>query len=233
MERLVIMGLGSGGWILAYFASFFLNFLRGCEWIVSLVDGDKYTSRNAAYQRFSKLGNKAKVQRKLLSKEFRRIRFQAIPEYVTEDNIAEIIPEDSWVLIAVDNHATRKLVSGHCGMLENVILISGGIGGPRGHVQVYIRRNGVDVTPPLMYLHPEIENPDDFSPAVRQHCDDMASSEPQLLFASLTTAAMALNAFYTILQMDNEGLEDFAYSELYLDILSAKVRAEKRICIES
>lgn len=232
MKRLVIIGLGSGGWILAYFASFFLNFLKSCKWVISLVDGDVYdTKRNAAYQRFNRPGNKAMVQEQLLSQDFRKVDFQAIPEYVTEDNIAEtIIPEGSYVLLAVDNHASRKLVNDHCNKLDNVTLISGGIGGPRGHVQVYIRRNGVDLTPPLTYLHPEIEKPDDFNPADKRRCDDdIADSEPQLLFTSLTTSAMVLNAFLVVLRMDEGDLHEFPYSEMYLNILDAKVRAEKRV----
>ena len=238
MKKLVIIGLGSGGWILAYFASFFLNFLKRCKWIVSLVDGDTYTLKNARYQRFHKTNNKAEVQRELISEDFPNVTLRAVPEYVTKENIAEIVAEDCFVLLAVDNHTTRKLVSDHCGTLENVTLVSGGIGGPMGHVQVYIRRNGVDVTPPLTFLHPEIENPDDHSPADTSdendegHCDEeIADSEPQLLFTSLTSAAMALDAFYTVLRME-ENLQDFPYSEIFLNILNAKVRAEKRICVE-
>jgi len=234
MKRLVVFGLGSGGWILCYFASFYLNFVRDSKWTIALVDGDAYTVKNKAFQRFNRLGNKAEVQKELLSQEFKEVTFQAIPEYVTEENIAQIITEKTYVLLAVDNHATRKLVSDHCGTKENVTLISGGIGGSMGHVQVYIRRNGLNVTPPLTYLHPEIEHPDDFSPADRPHCDDnIADSEPQLLFTSLTTAAMALNAFLGALKMDEEDLQDFAYSEVFLNILNAKVRAEKRIYVES
>ena len=241
MKRLVVLGLGSGGWMLAYFASFYLNFVRDSEWTIVLVDGDAYTVKNKALQRFSSLKNKAEVQKELLSQEFGEVTFQAIPEYVTEENIAQMITEKTYGLLAVDNHATRKLVSDHYGTKENLTLISGGIGGPMGHVQVYIRRNGLNVTPPLTYLHPEIENPDDFSPADRPHCSadrprcdgDIADSEPQLLFTSLTTAAMALNAFLGVLKMDEEDLQDFAYSEVFLNILNAKVRAEKRICVES
>ena len=74
---------------------------------------------------------------------FNKSTFQAIPEYVTEENIAQIITEKTYVLLAVDNHATRKLVSDHCGTKESVTLISGGIGGSMGHVQVYIIRFAV------------------------------------------------------------------------------------------
>jgi len=37
--------------------------------------------------------------------------------------------KEDLVLLAVDNHATRKLVSDHCARLDNVCLISGGIAG--------------------------------------------------------------------------------------------------------
>src|SRR5262249_60475714 len=82
-------------------------------------------------------------------------------------NVGQLIRNGDHVLLCVDNHPTRKLVSDHCGTLANVALFSGGNEGvepPRergtyGNVQVYLRKGGRDLTVPLTRFHPEIANP--------------------------------------------------------------------------
>jgi len=81
------------------------------------------------------------------------------------------------VVLAVDNHATRKLVTDHCAeRLRDVCLVSGGndgieeradgtrLRGTYGGCQVYLRRDGVDVTPSLSRYHAEIREPADKAP---------------------------------------------------------------------
>src|SRR5207248_1631829 len=72
----------------------------------------------------------------------------AVPEYVTPENVDRLIRPGDHVLLCVDNHPTRKLVSEHCGTLESAALFSGGNDGVEppdrlgtyGNVQVYLRR---------------------------------------------------------------------------------------------
>jgi hypothetical protein len=80
-------------------------------------------------------------------------------------------------------------------------------------VQIYVRQDGVDLTPSLTRYHPEIAHPQDRNPAELSCEELMAAGAPQLLFANLTVAALMLNAFYAWRQ----GTLD--YSEVYLDIV--------------
>ncbi|MFQ5506608.1 MAG: hypothetical protein ACE5F1_17700, partial [Planctomycetota bacterium] len=140
------------------------------------------------------------------------------------DNILRLIQEDDIVILAVDNHATRRLVDRHCAGLRSVCLISGGndgVGedstgrrtrGTFGNVQVYIRRDGEDRSPSLSRYHREVEHPPDRLPT-EVSCTEMLARVPQLLFTNLMSAAAILNAFYLYLCGDA-----LHYSELCFDI---------------
>jgi hypothetical protein len=128
------------------------------------------------------------------------------------------------VLLCVDNHATRKLVSDHCGTLPSVALFSGGNDGvepPRqrgtyGNVQVYLRRDGKDLTAPLTRFHPEIANPAGKLPT-ELSCVELAASTPQILFTNLAVASALLNAFFAY------GCGRLTYQEVKFDVLEARM----------
>jgi molybdopterin/thiamine biosynthesis adenylyltransferase len=190
---------------------------------VTLVDGDDFEARNAARQAFGAAGNKARVKAAELAREFEALSLRAVPEYVHEGNAAALLGEGDVVFLAVDNHRTRNVVSDHCRTLRSAVLISGGNDLTDGNVQVYVRREGRDVTLPLTQFHPEIAEPRDRSPA-EMSCDELArAGAPQLLFANLAVASAMLNAFYAWQQ------EALAYGEVYLDILQARANPVPRV----
>ncbi len=189
---------------------------------VTVVDGDTFEARNAARQAFGAAGNKARVKAAELAREFHALSLRAEPEFIHEANAASIIGEADVVFLAVDNHRTRKVVSDHCRTLRNVVLISGGNDLTDGNVQVYVRREGQDVTLPLTRFHPEIADPRDRSPA-EMSCDELATAgAPQLLFTNLAVASAMLNAFYAWQQ------GALRYGEVYLDIVQAKANPVPR-----
>lgn len=212
MAAYKIIGLGGIGSVLARTLARYLNY-DSERATVTLVDGDSYEPKNRERQIFEETGNKASVTAFELANAFYDVSFRAIKDYVTSQNIQRIVREGDIVFLAVDNHATRKLLSDYCGTLDNVTLVSGGNEVTDGNVQVYVRREGKDVTPPLTHLHPEIAHPQDRSPA-EGSCEDGVASEPQLLFTNLTVAATMLEAFYAIMQ------GELSYSENYIDILT-------------
>ena len=122
----------------------------------------------------------------------------------------------------VDNHASRNLVSRHVATLSDLTLISGGNDYEDGNVQVYVRREGRDLTPSLNRYHPEIADPQDRNPAALSCEELMAAGAPQLLFANLMVASLMLNAFYALRQ------GRLNYSEVYLDIVQNLSRAVSR-----
>lgn len=99
--------------------------------------------------------------------------------------------------------------------------IEDGKTGTYGNVQVYLRRNGSNVTNRLSRFHPEIAKPKDRLPTA-QGCMALVPSAPQLLFTNVAVAAAMLGAFYSW------HCGDLDYEELYLDILTGRMVPVKR-----
>ena len=162
-----------------------------------------------------------------------KLTLAAIEEHVDESNIERLLQEGETIVLAVDNHATRKLVSDYCTTLSNVCLISGGndgieehtdgrlLRGTYGNCQVYVRRKGADITPSLSEYHAEIREPSDQLPTAVNCIEAAAGSAPQILFANLQTAAAILNTLWLCLC---DGLH---YSEVCFDIADGLMRPVK------
>jgi molybdopterin/thiamine biosynthesis adenylyltransferase len=228
--RVVFIGLGGIGMPLAKTAATFLAGLQKAmpdkETDLLLCDGDKFEFSNTYRMDVPKFANKAEAVGELMLESYLDVPGFSVrwkPEYVKPDNIAEIIKEGDCVMLAVDNHATRKLVSEHCQGLENVVLISGGndgvddgLRGTYGNVQVYIRENGEDVTAPLTRFHPEIASPADKAPHEMDCLEMAAAGIPQISMVNLAVASAMCNALMRLM-MPVEGEQ--MYDEMALDIL--------------
>ena len=222
--RAVVIGLGGVGGALAPVLARYLEHRAGPRSRVLLVDGDVFQQRNAERQQFRRIGNKAEVVAEMLAEQFERVSLRAFGQYVDAVNIVDVIENGTCVLLAVDNHATRKLVSDFCGTLSDVTLISGGNELTDGNVQVFARREGQNLTTPLTGFHPEIARPADRSPA-DLGCDVLlAEGEPQLLFTNLAVASAMLSAWYGAIELGRLG-----YDEVYLDITAARMVPVQRL----
>lgn len=221
MKRVVIIGLGGIGSNLTEPLCRTLAYSdkEDSPKRVILIDGKAYKERNRGRQRFSVLANKADVQRDLLTPLFPELKIESKASFVDENNILVFIKEDDVVFLGCDNHATRKLVSYHASSLDNVIIISGGNELYDGNVQIYLRADGKDITPPLTFQHPEIENPADRNPS-QLSCEELAKAgEPQLLTVNSTVAVLMLNIFTLYLLKGS-----VPYYEIYFDINTGNVR---------
>jgi len=236
-QRIVVVGLGGVGSIVARYASvFFASLGKSCHLV--LVDGDSFEPKNAERMIFPECGPKAEV----IANEIRercgyQLLVSAITEYVTPVNAGSIILRDDIVFMCVDNHATRKVIAEHCEQLTgpiirqcgtgDIFLVSGGNDGVEGKkrgtfgtVQLFYRREGVTKTPTLSRFHPEIANPVDKLPT-ELSCIEMISSTPQVLFANLAVASMMLNAAYTVLSGEHH------FAEVVFDIVEARADVVK------
>ena len=226
-----LIGLGGVGSIIARYLSIFLASLNLSLRLV-LIDGDSFEPANTNRMLFPQYGNKAAVIRAELLPRFTDsyLSLIAVPEFVAAPNIARFILNRDIVMLAVDNHATRKLVSDFCRTgLEDVSLISGGndgiehqafnrsTRGTYGNCQIYLRRGGKDISPALTRYHPEIREPADRNP-VDQSCTELVQSVPQILFANLAAASAMLNAFWLYC------CDALHYSELAFDIADGIMR---------
>jgi len=219
-KRLRVIGLGGIGCIVAR------HLVTYCSSTdeptrITLIDGDEFEEKNLARMQFTTAGNKARsLEEDLGPFVGGSMILSSVPEFFSEANASELIQEGDIVLLAVDNHATRKMVSDHCRTLDNVTLISGGndgvdeeagTDGRYGNCQVHIRRNGEDRSPAIDELHPEIREPKDKAPG-DESCVELMESVPQILFTNLQAAACILHAY----MLHEEGR--LPYSELFFDI---------------
>ncbi len=183
--RIVVIGLGGIGSILARYLVLFLASLPE-EFRVLLVDGDAFESSNTYRMDVPAYDNKAVAMTAEIGQRFGRegLVIRSKSQYLNPENKADLIREGDFVLLCVDNHATRKLASDRLGELQNGVLISAGndgVGegerGTYGNVQIYARQNGQIVAgAPLDYFHPEIANPEDVSP---DEMDCMETGRPR------------------------------------------------------
>ena len=225
--EIAVIGLGGIGSILINTLSRYIdsnNKLNPSS--IMLVDGDDYEVKNLERQDFVSFGNKAIVKCNELSRRFQNISFSNCPEFISEENIQNIIKEKMVVFVGVDNHTTRKLVSDYAKKMNDIIIISGGNELTDGNVQIFIRKGGEDVTPSLTDYHPEINDPQDKSP-LDMSCEELSHSAPQLFFTNFMVAAHMCSAFYNIIEKEN-----YKISEVYFDLLSmnsnSKIRVPKK-----
>jgi molybdopterin/thiamine biosynthesis adenylyltransferase len=232
--RVVFIGLGGIGLYLSHAVVTFLAGLKralGPEEPINvlLVDGDDFSLSNTYRMEVPEFGNKAAVIGQAMLEKFDTpglaIRWRK--EFATPENIGELVGEGDLVLLACDNHATRRLVGRHCasGQFANIALISGGndgvedgLRGTFGNIQVYLRENGQGLTAPLDRFHPEIANPADQSPHEMSCLEMEATGVPQLSFVNMAVASAMCNALLRLL-MPVPG--ERMYDEVALDILDA------------
>jgi molybdopterin/thiamine biosynthesis adenylyltransferase len=196
------------------------------------IDGDNYEPLNRSRMLYTTPGNKAAVICAELLTHFADslLAMAAIQEFVSRTNIERLIHNRDIVILAVDNHATRKLVSDFCSLrLDHVCLISGGndgialdsshqaTRGTYGNCQIYIRSDGRNLSQEITKYHPEIRNPVDQNPS-EASCTEMLQSVPQILFTNLAAASAILNAFWLYC------CKALHYSELAFDIADGLMR---------
>jgi len=223
-----IIGLGGVGGPVARYLALFLAAQPVASRLV-LIDGDSFEPSNASRMIFGDCGNKAAVlHAELLPRVAESpLTMLAVEEYVTGENIRRLVREDDVVILAVDNHATRKLVNDYCATeLVNVCLISGGNDGVSaapgkrmhrgtyGNVQIFLRRDGQDASPSLSRFHPEIAQPTDHHPSEKS-CTEIVASVPQILFTNLLVATSILGSFWLYL------CDRLHYSEVAFDLADA------------
>jgi molybdopterin/thiamine biosynthesis adenylyltransferase len=223
-SRIKLIGLGGIGCIVLPYLAIFLKSLDRAVRLV-LIDGDKFEPGNASRMAFTEAGNKAEIKaaETLAMLGPSGVAVLAVPQYVTQENMPQLIRPGDYVLLCVDNHPTRRLVSDHCRTLSDVVLISGGNDavsppdqrGTYGNVQVYVRQAGKDCTASLTRFHPEIAKAEGSMPG-EADCAQQALSAPQILFTNLAVASAMLNALFAYT------CGRLAYQEVQFDILDAR-----------
>lgn len=222
-DRFVLVGCGGiGSQLLAPLVRYLVHSSR--EALLVLVDGDVFEPGNALRQEFpaSALGsNKAEALAGWVREA--GLACAAVPLYLDEGNVDEVIREGDLVLLAVDNHRTRALVDRHIGGLTEATLISGGNDETDGNVQLVRQRDGLALDRRLTEVHPEIATAID-GPASGEGCAARMAERPQLLVTNLMVASAMLNCLWAVCETGSA-----PYSEVFLDVVQNAARPRSRL----
>jgi molybdopterin/thiamine biosynthesis adenylyltransferase len=220
IKKIKLIGAGGIGCYLIEGLARYLNYQSEESYELTIIDGDSYEQKNAQRQKFLNFRNKAEEMVSLNKAYYSKIHFRSKNEYVTKNNVVSLIRENDFVLLCVDNHATRKVVSERCSELNNVTLISGGNDYTDGNVIVYIRKSGKDLNKSPIDLYSSIANPQDNNPGEsnleNQGCQSDSIQHPQLVPTNMTAASVMLNCF----RLCNIDKFDVSKNQVFFDINS-------------
>lgn len=233
MTRIDFIGLGGNSFAPLQFGLYASNALADAAFV--LVDGKEYRPGHEDHEFFLRHGPKVVVQAGMLHSAYPSLSIIPIPLFVDRDTtertvaITEVVQDGDAVVLSVDNHETRRLVTEHAMTLPNVTLISGAIDGEQVHVWVYLRRNGTELTPSPLHRYPELASASTALPAAMLHrtgCLEAAVQKPAEerpnYFALLSMSALMLSALWHMLTLDANGrIEEFPYVDTWLNVATA------------
>jgi molybdopterin/thiamine biosynthesis adenylyltransferase len=193
-DSVTVVGCGGiGTWLMPPLARLLAK--QGFKGEMHLWDGDRFEDRNRARQEFDLRGlglNKAEV----VANQVRANHPLTVVdhrEYVTADNVAQAVPEGGLVVTCLDNHPARALIDRAAGGRKFIVVLSAGNEKLDGNVHVRFRRNGEDLTQPLLVRHPEIAT--DKRGDREAGCEDLIEAgETQYLTTNYLAAAGVLVA---------------------------------------
>lgn len=158
MQTYILIGAGGTGShfigpALAYLDTYHRE--HGTEWQFVIIDGDNFEQKNLERQLFDP-GFVAVNKAEAMTQMYNRYPVIAVPRFIGKDDLDQMMDEGDIVFIGADNHSIRALVQERAQALQNAVVINAGNEMHDGTVQLYVREEGVDQTPPLTFLHPEI-----------------------------------------------------------------------------
>jgi molybdopterin/thiamine biosynthesis adenylyltransferase len=230
----VLIGAGGTGSILfdvlnRYLTSYHVN--REEPHIVAVIDGDELQAHNLERQLFrgNFVGeNKANALVAMYDHENAR----SVPEFLSDENISTRINDGDIVLIAADNFDVRNRIQRHGMSLDNITVINGGNESTDGSLQLWVRRDGKNITPPLSFMHDEILRPSPFDPSTLD-CQQLAAlpGGEQTIIANMMSATQILNAVRTLHEWQ-DGKRDIQWTEAFYDLNTGNAKSFDNRIIE-
>jgi len=187
MQNFAIVGCGGTGYYLIEPLAKYLAIRHpGCN--LYLIDGDDVEKSNVERAFTEEHVNQKKAD--VLQHRFAQtgMNVLSVPHFVKPGKLWRTHHQDSWyqdgltLFAAVDNRKTRKFLQDKASELNNVTYVDGGNGAPYdANVLMYVRRNGVDLTPPIHHIYPYIahEDEEDFFPG-EENCGARRERIPQV-----------------------------------------------------
>ena len=230
----VLVGAGGTGSILLpplmrYLTGYHVN--RAENHILAIIDGDHVEEKNLARQMFEGEyveENKANA----LTAIYGDATTRAIPEFLSDDNIEARIFDGDTVLIAADNYDVRARIERHGLTLQNLTVINGGNEDLDGSLQLWLRRDGQNVTPQMSFGHAEILVASPHDPS-RLSCAQRAElpGGEQTIVANMMSATQMLNAVRKVHEWERDLTIVAAvlpWHELYFDLQTGNTKTYDR-----
>lgn len=219
VQRYLMIGAGgTGSHLLDPCLRYLRSFHGGTDpgvWQFGIMDGDSLEEHNLDRQIFGadqvKMNKaQAAAARSMLP------NVAAIPEYLGRHNIPLFIDDGTVILIAADNFPVRSLIEQYCSSLANTVVINGGNELATGSCQIWVRKDGENLTPPLSFLHPEINAPGE--DRAEMTCEQIAKlpGGEQLIAVNAMSSVMMLTALIKY----HRGQTD--WTEVQFNILSGE-----------
>jgi molybdopterin/thiamine biosynthesis adenylyltransferase len=185
--RLNLVGCGAvARWLLRPLLTYLHDHIEG-TFEVTIIDGEGDKARRLADDALAL---------------FPSALVRVIPEYLVQGNIADGILNGDFVFACVDNTATIRLISDHAVTLRDVTAMNGYCDWCDGGVQLHVRRQNKNLTPPFAnkyrpeYLDPKFPNPGDLTPTKGVPI----TSEPKCIAACNMTAALMVALLHRVLK---------------------------------
>lgn len=154
----------------------------------------------------------------------------AMTSYLNDDNIS-VIGNGDVTLIAADNFPVRARLERHILSLQNATVLNGGNEMTDGTLQIWVRRNGENITPPMSQGHPELLQDDGRDPAVLS-CAQIAElpGGEQTIIANTWSAAAMLNGLRRVHEWEasQENTWPAESDEIFFDMKTFAMRSTQR-----
>lgn len=192
---------------------------RDEAWQYVIADGDDFEQGNLERQLFSPeyaTVNKATT----MAQMYNRYPVIAVPKFLGKEDLDEMVENGDTVLICADNHSIRRLVQDRALALQDAVIVNAGNELHDGNVQLFVREGGINQTPPITFLHPEIKflSEDDRSAMT---CAEVSAlpGGGQIILANQQAASWMLTALWRL----HEGLWTTGWTEVQFDLMAATV----------
>lgn len=216
--RIQFVGLGGIGSALIQPISKFLRYYDSTKHIEAVfIDGDKVEESNLSRQAFIP-SDIQKYKSAIMEEEFvakfdpassnRTLMTTSILNFLNDQNIKDLIRENSITLCGVDNFPTKIMLADHISTLNDALLILGANEYEDGDVNIFQRIKGIDLWPLYAKKHPEVLKKTGTLPDL-QSCAQASESDPQLIMANQTAATIMCNAFFQHMQSEIDWHETF------------------------
>jgi len=215
----VIGAGGTGGWLIPAL----IKMVNTAD--IHVWDGDDVEEKNIARQNFTQM-DVGEAKAIIMGERFRI--GTVTTNYFGDDEMLDIANNDI-VIICADNFHVRAVIDEHCQILDDITLINAGNEETATSTQIYIKRNGVEYTPRISYMHNEIARG---QTAQELNCAVVANlpGGEQTVAANMLSAALALMALTVAAKWDSSPLRPearppFPWHEFVTDMMTGAAAA--------